>query len=271
MERPVKYGWFVVSLCVGLIVPIGSTKAQDTEFTYNGDTGPGYWSELESDWSACAGTASDARQSPINIDQAQLDRNLKPLQLELFPTTIRIFNNGHTIQQHYDGTGSMVHFEGRVYELLQFHFHTLSEHAVSGERGDMELHAVFQERGSGDKLVVGMLFEVGKKNNAFLQTLIDAGLPRKNGQETDTTTMINLVDALTSTSSYFTYHGSLTTPPCSENVTWVVLAKPAKLSQTQYQSFRRILGNDFRPLQELNRRTVRATYGLVPHKRDTND
>ena len=97
------------------------------------------------------------------------------------------------------------------------------------------------------------------------------GLPRKNGQETRYfTMMINLVDVLTSTSSYFTYHGSLPAA-LQRECNLGRAAEPAKLSQTQYQSFRRILGNDFRPLQELNRRTVRATYGLVPHKHDTND
>lgn len=132
----------------------------------------------------------------------------------------------------------------------------------------MELHAVFQDRSSTDKLVVGEIFEVARKKNRFLQVLIDAGLPRKNGATTVTSTPINLADVLTSTSSYFTYPGSLTTPPCSENVTWIVLAKTAKMSQSQFQAFRRILGNDFRPLQALNGRVVRFTSAPSQHGQD---
>ena len=135
----------------------------------------------------------------------------------------------------------------------------------------MELHAVFLEPGSGDNLVVGMLYEVSKKSNPFIQTLIDAGLPAKNGDTTVTYTLIDLADALTSTSSYYTYPGSLTTPPCSETVTWIVLQKPVKFSQAQFESFRRILGNDFRPLQDLNGRTVRATHEKPSHKYDKDE
>lgn len=250
---------------------IGSVSAEDIEFTYNGDTGPGYWHELSEEWEACAGTAEDARQSPIDIDDAQVDRSLKPLDMEIYPTEIDIFNNGHAIEQHYGDTGSAIYFEGVLYELQQFHFHTLTEHAVEGERGAMELHAVFREPGDGDYLVIGMLFEVGKKSNAFIQQLIDAGLPEKNGDTTVTEDEINLADALTSTKSYYTYPGSLTTPPCSENVTWVVLKKHAKFTEEQFQAFRHILGNDFRPLQKLNDRMVRVTRGKKSRKHDDDD
>jgi len=266
--------WFKTLLATIVVAGFsfaGSVNASDTEFSYNGDTGPAYWWELNPDWSACAGTALDARQSPIDIDHAKVDKNLKRLDLQTFPITIDIFNNGHSIQQRYENTGSNIYFENRVYELQQFHFHTLTEHAIKGERGSMELHAVFLEPASGDYLVVGMLYEVGEKNDPILQHLIDAGLPEKNGDTTKTDTLINLADALTNTSSYYTYLGSLTTPPCSETVTWVVLKKPAKFSQSQFESFRRILGNDFRPLQDLNGRTVRGTPKKSSHKHDSDD
>lgn len=248
----------------------GLACAAETEFSYSGDNGPGFWSELSSEWGACAGTAPNARQSPINIDHARFDRNLRALELRSYPTTVDIFNNGHTIEQSYEGTGSVILFEGRDFELLQFHFHSLSEHAVDAQRGAMELHAVFQEPDSGDKLVVGVIFEIGKRINRFVQVLIDAGLPRKNGETTVTSTPINLADVLPGTSSYFTYPGSLTTPPCTENVTWIVLANTAKVSQAQFQSFRRILGNDFRPLQSLNHRVVRSTSASAHHGDDSH-
>lgn len=130
----------------------------------------------------------------------------------------------------------------------------------------MELHAVFQEPESGDHLVLAMLYETGKRSNPFIQRLIDAGLPEKDGDTTVTGDQIDLADALTDTRSYYTYAGSLTTPPCSETVTWVILAKPAKLSHAQFEAFRDILGNNFRPLQDPNDRTIRASVSAVAER-----
>lgn len=251
-------------------IGLGNVSAE--EFSYNGDTGPAYWWELDSQWSACAGIAEDARQSPIDIDRVKIDRSLKPLELQTYATTIDIINNGHTIEQKYEDTGSSIYFNDKVYELQQFHFHTFSEHAVDGKRVKMEMHAVFTEPNSGDNLVVGELFKIGKKKNQFIQTLIDAGLPEKNGDNTQTDDFISLADGLTDTSSYYTYAGSLTTPACTENVTWIVLKKQAKLNQSQWDSFRGILGNNFRPLQKLNGRTISATAGKgKAHKHGDDD
>jgi carbonic anhydrase len=235
---------------------VGIAHAQ--EFQYSGDDGPAHWSELNAAWEACAGTESTARQSPIDIGKVAFDRSLRRLDLRTYPTTIDIFNNGHTIEQRYESTGSAIFFEGAEYELQQFHFHTLSEHTVNRKHGVMELHAVFSSGGAN--LVLAVLFEIGSPTNPFIQQLIDAGLPERSG---DTTTVIDeaidLADALTNTNSYFTYSGSLTTPPCSETVTWVVLTKPASVSHAQFEAFRRILGNNFRPLHAANDRVVRAT------------
>lgn len=171
--KTIKKRTWLATLSTAIVITglsfIGLGNAAAADFSYNGDTGPGYWYELNPEWSACAGRAADARQSPIDIERVRIDPDLKPLALQTFPTTIDIFNNGHSIQQQYENTGSTITFEGRTYELQQFHFHTLSEHAVDGERGAMELHAVFQEAASGDNLVVGMLYEAGKKNNSFFR------------------------------------------------------------------------------------------------------
>ena len=245
-----------------------SATAADAEFLYNGDNGPGFWSELDPAWAACAGAGGRARQSPVNIDHVRPDRSLHALALQTFPTNVNLFNNGHTIEQHYEESGSSIDFEGKTYELLQFHFHSLSEHTVDGKHGALELHAVFQQTESDNKLVIGQIFDIGKKPNRFVQTLIDAGLPRKNGDTTVTPANINLTDALTSTASYYTYSGSLTTPPCTENVTWIVLAQTSYLSQAQFKSFSGVLGDDFRPLQELHGRVVRSTGVSTPHGED---
>jgi carbonic anhydrase len=123
----------------------------------------------------------------------------------------------------------------------------------------MELHVVFAAPGSDKKAVIGMLYTIGRKN-AFLSALLASGLPQKSGDEIDAPLrLVNVADALTDTSQYYTYPGSLTTPPCSETVTWFVLKGRAELSEEQFEAFRHVLGNNFRPLQKLNDRVAHAT------------
>lgn len=236
---------------------LSQANAASVPFLYTGDNGPGYWGQLTPAWSACA--ASSTQQSPINIDDATKDGSLEKLELSTYPTTIHLINTGHNIEQEYEDTGTSIYFAGLDYELLQFHFHTLSEHAVDDKRGAMEMHAVFQEPASGKLLVIGTLYKVSDKANPFIQTMIDAGLPAKKGDTVTSKTTIDVREGMTSLKSYYTYAGSLTTPPCSEIVTWVVQKKQAKMSATQWQAFRDIVGNNFRPLQKINGRVIRVT------------
>jgi carbonic anhydrase len=233
--------------------------ADTPEFAYSGDNGPGFWGAMPG-WEACAGTSRTQRQSPIDIDHIVVDRHLEPLQLQLDETPLALTNNGHTIEEEYE-PGSSLTLKGVVYGLTQFHFHTLSEHTVSGRHAVMELHAVFADPASDNKAVVGQLFVIGKANR-FVAELLAHGLPTKSGDEVDVPSqMINVAGALTNTSRYYTYPGSLTTPPCTETVTWFVLHGYAQLSNEQFDAFRHILGNNFRPLQQRNGRTIRSTVG----------
>jgi carbonic anhydrase len=249
----------VMAVAIGGAALAGSASAESDEFGYSGDKGPGFWGETPG-WEACAGTAATERQSPIDIDHVVADRHLRRLQVELEETPVALTNNGHTIEEEYE-PGSSLTVDGVLYDLTQFHFHTLSEHTVHGRHGVMELHAVFADPRSDKKAVIGMLYTIGRKN-AFLSELLANGLPRKTGDEvTVPSQFVNLADALTDTSRYYTYPGSLTTPPCSETVTWFVLKGLAELSEDQFEAFRHILGNNFRPLQEANHRVVHATFG----------
>jgi len=249
-----KLSWFLRVSLAGLLTCASMVSA--AEFEYSSDLGPGFWGEIPG-FEVCAGISPDARQSPIDISEVRTDSSLSALDLNLLETEIALINNGHTIEQEYHN-GSTLTIDGVVYQLLQFHFHTLSEHAVEGKRGLMELHAVFSDGSTGNLAVVSVLYKPGD-DNSFLNDLIAAGLPEKTDDTVNSTSMINLANALTDTSSYYTYPGSLTTPPCSEIVTWIVLKEPATISESQRDAFRRILGNDFRPLQKLNDRTIRVT------------
>ena len=251
--------WLRHSMCAGLLLAAGfmGNLAWADEFSYSGDHGPGFWSETPG-WEACGRTTErGARQTPIDIRDTVVDPRLRRLDLHILETEIALLNNGHTIEQEYEN-GSELSLNGAVYELQQFHFHTLSEHAVHGHRGVMEQHAVFKNLSDNTMVVIGVLYELGRSSR-FLDRLIDAGLPRKSGEETHSTHAIDLSDGLTDTGACYTYAGSLTTPPCSETVTWFVLKHPATLSKSQFKAFNRILGNNFRPLQERNGRVVRST------------
>lgn len=262
-KRNVNTGWIQGINAFALVVCLLSTSTVSAaSFEYSGDHGPGFWDETPG-WEACGRTTEPgARQTPIDITKVVIDPSLRKLDLRTYPTEIALINKGYTIEQEYEGTGSTLFLDGIEYKLIQFHFHSLSEHAVRGERGEMELHAVFKwTDGVETKLaVVGVIYQLGK-HNAFLQKLIDAGLPQKSGHTSHSPKLINLSDALTNTARYYTYEGSLTTPPCSEIVTWVVLKYHAHLSKRQLKAFGDIMGNNFRPIQERNGRTVRVTSG----------
>lgn len=256
IARQCRFQGFLAAILITCFT--GSASAADADFKYSGDTGPGFWAETPG-WEACGrSTEAGARQTPINIVDAVVDEDLEKLDLRTFPTEIALINNGHTVEQEYEETGSSLYFEGTEYELLQFHFHTQSEHAVKGKRGVMELHAVFRDATKTRLAVVGMIYKIGG-HNKFLQTLIDTGLPEKKGDSAHSQVEVNLSDALTNNSKYYTYAGSLTTPPCSEIVTWVVLKKKARMSRRQFQAFNNIMGNNFRPLQARNNRELRVT------------
>lgn len=227
--------------------------ARAAGYSYSGAEGPGYWGELDPAWENCE---VNARQSPINIEGFTTDPNLGPLALNLHETEVNLINNGHTIEQEYE-PGNTLMFEGVVYELLQFHFHTLSEHAIAGKRGEMELHAVFRSQETGNLAVIGQIYKVGKENE-FLKAF-DHVLPKHEGERSTSETKINVEEAFKDGPGYFTYPGSLTTPPCSPIVNWIVLKKRATMSEEQFHLFNSILGNNFRPVQPLNGRTVRAS------------
>ena len=215
----------------GTVLSAGANTSAP-EFAYSGDNGPGFWAETPG-WEACAGTSRTQRQSPIDIDHLVFDRHLGPLQLRLHETPLALTNNGHTIEEEYE-PGSSLTVNGVVYGLSQFHFHTLSEHTVAGRHAAMELHAVFADPASDNKAVVGQLFVIGRTNR-FVAELLTHGLPTKSGDEVNVPSqMINVAGALTDTSRYYTYPGSLTTPPCTETVTWFVLHKYAQLSSVQF-------------------------------------
>lgn len=233
----------------------GQAALAPNDFAYTGDTGPAYWWQIKEAYKECAASPV-ARQSPINIENAVEDPALGPLNLMLGPTPFTLTNPGYTIVATPPFGGTLV-LDGLTYTIAQFHFHTLSEHTINGRHGLMELHVVFADSNE-DLAVIGVIYKIGSPN-AFLQKLLQAGLPKKSTSAPVTIDNLNVEQAFTDTSRYYRYAGSLTTPPCSAKVKWIVLKQWAEMSKDQFEEFRNILGNDFRPIQATNNRVIRAT------------
>jgi carbonic anhydrase len=252
----------ILSICLvcGTVASaqVSPAKTHESHFSYSGDDGPGFWAKINPQWKACG----NETQSPVDIPgNADVDPTLT-LTLELEQTSAEMFNDGHTIKVGYTtgtpGPGGTITFNGVPYDIQQFHFHTLSEHTFQGHRGLMELHAVFKDRNTPANFVaIAMLYEIGNAD-PFLSKLISAGLPKKSHSKKVPIQGLDLANAFTEISSYYTYAGALTVPSCFP-VTFIVLKTEATMSEGQFLAFQGIMGDNFRPIQALNGRVVRVT------------
>lgn len=192
-------------LCCSLTMSAQTAQsAEHATFSYSGDTGPGFWDEINS---ACA-ARSTSPQSPIDIDEVKVDRSLTPLDTELTRTSYTLKTSGYTVVATPE-TASTLYLNGTKFSLVQFHFHALSEHTLKGERSVMELHAVFQDADS-NYAVIGVLYRIGKVS-PFLAKILSAGLPEQTTSSAVTASDLDLATAFTDLSRYYTYPGSLTT------------------------------------------------------------
>ena len=217
-------------------------------WSYEGEGNPANWGKLRADYALCS---SGQRQSPIDIrDGIQVD--LEPLKLDYKQSLFRIVDNGHTVQASV-GEGSTLNIMGRQYTLLQVHFHRPAEERVQGKVYDM-VHKDLD----GDLAVVAVLLEKGEEN-PLIQTLWN-NLPLEVGQELTPDTPIDLNELLPEVTrrAYWTYMGSLTTPPCSENVLWMVMKQPMQVSPQQIAIFSRLYRNNARPIQPANNRLIKS-------------
>jgi len=235
-----------VVLTAALAAP-AALLASDAHFSYEGETAPEFWGELDPEWSACSEGMS---QSPIDIP-ADAPVNADDVEYAYGDSAVNIVNNGHAIQVNYDA-GSTAVIDGTEYALLQFHFHSLSEHTVAGENADMEMHLVHADA-DGNNAVISALIVEGEENPAF--AAVWDNMPAEEGDPiTIEGATVNASDLLPEDRSYVAYGGSLTTPACTEGVNWHVLSIPVDLSASQLDQFRAIHDGTNRPLQPMNER-----------------
>ena len=218
-----------------------------THWGYIGEEGPENWGTLSSDFNVCN---SGKSQSPVNLESA-VDADLPDLEINYKDTPLRIINNGHTIKVNYQ-PGSILTLDDEPYELLQFHFHNPSEHQVEGKLLPMELHLVHKSE-KGALAVVGVFLKQGEANPT-LQKIWQAMPMKESSEKTISNANINVSDLLPEDQDYYRYFGSLTTPPCSETVNWIVLKEPVEISSQQVQKFAQIFPMNARPIQQVKRR-----------------
>lgn len=229
---------------------IQASDAHKAHWGYEGHAGPEHWGELNHEFATCS---SGKQQSPINIQSSAANTNLDDIAFDYKSITPEVLNNGHTIQANYSA-GSGIEVNGKHYDLLQFHFHTPSENTVDGKPYNMEMHLVHKSK-DGQLAVVGVFMKQGDQNDV-LQKLWD-DMPQKAGEKKQLQNVkLSALELLPTKRSYSHFPGSLTTPPCSEGVNWYVLDKPIELSAAQIKKFTDTIGNNARPTQPLNDRTI---------------
>lgn len=225
--------------------------AAPAHWGYDGDHGPSHWGTMKPEFATCS---SGKRQSPIDIKDG-IRLQLDPVQFDYKPSAFRVVDNGHTVQVNV-AAGNSIEVMGRRFELVQFHFHRPSEERIDGRAFDMVAHLVHKDL-DGRLAVVAVLLERGSA-----QPIVQAvwnNLPLEKGEELAARSPLDLNALLPAERQYFTYMGSLTTPPCSEGVLWMVMKQPVPISPEQIAVFARLYPMNARPVQSASGRMIKES------------
>lgn len=230
----------------------GQSANHGAHWTYQGETGPDRWAEMDPSFGLCA---AGQRQSPIHIESSKtLAGEAEDLGFAYAQGAAQVGNNGHTFQVDV-ADGSVLMARGEAYKLVQFHFHNPSEERIDGRVYPMVVHLVHKSA-LGKLAVVAVVLDVGTSNPVLAQTI--KSLPLDVGDKAGAAAM-NPEGLLPPPGSraYYQFMGSLTTPPCSEGVLWLVMKTPGTVSKAQLELFARFFPMNARPIQALNGRLVR--------------
>ena len=242
-------GSFLLAMLLFAAVSTAQERRPEHNWDYGEAHGPRHWGDLQPDYAACK---IGHHQSPIDIRNPQKAK-LPPVQFEYKPSPLHIVDNGHTVMVNYT-PGSYFSVGGKKYALKQFHFHRPSEEKINGKGFDMSLHIVHADE-AGKLAVVAVLLQQGEENPLIRELWNDLP-PEKEKEELLDQIQIDVSQLLPADRSYYTFSGSLTTPPCSEDVTWFVLKHSTTVSAEEIERFSRLYRNDARPTQPLYDRVV---------------
>jgi carbonic anhydrase len=222
--------------------------AHAAHWGYQGGSGPEAWGALKPEFSLCK---TGQRQSPIDI-RAGLAVDLEPVAFDYQASKFAVLDNGHTVQVDM-ARGNSIDVGGKRFELQQFHFHRPSEERIDGRQFEMSLHLVHKDE-QGRLAVVALLFDKGPVHPVLQQ--VWSNLPLERGESNPARAPLDLAALLPADRRYYTYMGSLTTPPCSEGVQWIVMRQPVTLAPEQIEIFSRLYPMNARPLQSASGRRI---------------
>lgn len=238
----------VITACVALAA--GAALADGSpHWGYTGAGGPAHWGGLAPEYALCG---SGKNQSPVDL-AGRTEAELEPIAFHYRAGAGTILNNGHAIQLD-QAAGSAIAVNGHEYALKQFHFHAPGENRIDGRAYPMEAHLVHADR-DGNLAVIAVMFEEGAPNSALEQAW--AELPGRAGESRTLPAAVDVRALLPANRDYYRYNGSLTTPPCTEGVLWLVMKQPVTVSRAQVEAFAHVMHHpNNRPLQALNARAV---------------
>jgi len=232
-------------------IAAANAPKRGTAWSYEGELGPANWSKINDGWAKC-GTGN--RQSPIDLRDG-IKVNLEQITFDYHPTSFSEVNNGHTISVTVGG-GNFITVGNSTYELQEFHFHRPSEEKINGKGTEMVIHMVHKNV-EGKIAIVAVLLERGQPHS-LVQTIWD-NLPLEKNDTVSPSIVIDPIDALPEKRDYFTYMGSLTEPPCSEGVLWMVFKQPRQASPAQMALFSRLYPLNARPVQSTGGRMIKES------------
>ena len=230
---------------------LSGTSPGAARWDYAGTAGPEAWSQLKPEFSKCA---NGTRQSPIDIREG-IRVDLDPVAFDYKAGGFKVVDNGHTVQVNV-APGNSIEVQGRRYDLIEFHFHRPSEERINGKQYDMVVHLVHRDL-EGHIATIAVLLDRGHALQA-VQSVWN-NLPLEKGEEVVARTLLDPSDLLPTTRDYYTYMGSLTTPPCSEGVLWMVMKTPMPISADQVSIFARLYPMNARPLQASAGRLIKES------------
>jgi len=242
-----------MAVFAGVASAAETAKSEGHHWSYSGETGPEHWDSEDPAFAMCG---VGKHQSPIDIEKTVV-KDLPELKFDYKDVGLVVTDTGHSFQINAaKGSGGFTVGKDQ-YDLLQVHFHEPSEERVHGAQSSMVAHIVHRNA-KGDLAVVAVLIRVGKTNE-FLKPIFDH-FPAKGATESIVAgKTINMVDLLPAHHGYYSFEGSLTTPPCTENVRWFVLKTPVEASEAQVKEFRVRYAHNNRPTQPLNARVIEET------------
>ena len=226
--------------------PENSTEAL---WSYRGRSGPDYWGHLNSGFLNCK---TGRKQSPIDINNPLHSAEEISFNMNYGFSKLKMSNTGKSYIGSFE-PGSFVSFQDEIYNLKELSLHLPSEHTIDGIPYDMEMQ-LLHYNSEGNALAIGIFLEESRHQNHVLTKIWEA-FPNEKGGESEPL-HINVAELLPKDSRFFTYDGSLTTPPCTQGVHWVLFSKPAQISPDQVDKFISIYRNNSRPIQGINKRSI---------------